>query len=311
MRRIHPLRLSSGVSSRVGVLAGATMSLHPCIAPLRRRRVCVGVLRRRSFPFAAPKPAPLPFTTGNPKKKKETEKKFEELARFLGSELAGKQYTPPFDYFESTRATGSFRVITGDFVTEDGGTGVVHCAPAFGEDDYKVCVAHKVVAKDQLICPLDANGRFTDEGNGRGTQPLASLPPCAAHISMVVACILLVLALLASSCNSRGDPIPKPATSSLRRLGCHTRPADPATPLVPRPPAPMLAACSPIGYAYQLMRLPRVAVPEFKGLFVKDADKGIIQLLKGRGRMYDVRRAGLDPRGSGHCAQLKPRGSGR
>jgi len=129
---------------------------------------------------------------GNPKKKKETEKKFEELARFLGSELAGKQYTPPFDYFESTRATGSFRVITGDFVTEDGGTGVVHCAPAFGEDDYKVCVAHKVVAKDQLICPLDANGRFTDE------------------------------------------------------------------------------------------------VPEFKGLFVKDADKGIIQLLKGRGRMYDV-----------------------
>jgi isoleucyl-tRNA synthetase len=79
---------------------------------------------------------------GNPKKKKDALAKFEELERFPGKKLEGTQYVPPFDYFERTRATGSFRVITGDFVTEDAGTGIVHCAPAFGEEDYKACIAH-------------------------------------------------------------------------------------------------------------------------------------------------------------------------
>ena len=97
----------------------------------------------------------------NPKKKKEAEKKFTELARFAGSTLKGTQYEPPFPYFESTRATGSFHVITGDFVTDDAGTGIVHCAPAFGEEDYKVCMAHGIIKKGEaLVCPLDANGRF-------------------------------------------------------------------------------------------------------------------------------------------------------
>lgn len=87
---------------------------------------------------------------------------------FLGATLKGMQYTPPFPYFESARstdgATGAFRIICGDFVTEDNGTGVVHCAPAFGEEDYKVCIAEGVVRKDNVdsFCPLDANGRFTD-----------------------------------------------------------------------------------------------------------------------------------------------------
>ena len=55
-------------------------------------------------------------------------------------------------------------MITGDFVTDDAGTGIVHCAPAFGEEDYKVCLAHGVIQKgESLVCPLDANGRFTDE----------------------------------------------------------------------------------------------------------------------------------------------------
>jgi len=136
---------------------------------------------------------------GNPKKKKEAEKKFSIVGEpFLGAELKGKQYTPPFAYFEASRskdgATGAFRVICGDFVTEDSGTGIVHCAPAFGEEDYKVCIAEGVVRKDNVdaFCPLDANGRFTE------------------------------------------------------------------------------------------------TVPEFKGLFVKDADKGIIKLLKEKGRMVDV-----------------------
>jgi hypothetical protein len=36
------------------------------------------------------------------------------------------------------KGSGAFKVITGDFVTDDAGTGIVHCAPAFGEEDYKV-----------------------------------------------------------------------------------------------------------------------------------------------------------------------------
>jgi len=101
---------------------------------------------------------------GNPKKKKEAEKKFVEVSRFAGSTLKGLQYEQPFSYFEHKRASGSFHVLTGDFVTDDAGTGIVHCAPAFGEEDYKVCLAHGVIQKGEaLVCPLDANGRFTDE----------------------------------------------------------------------------------------------------------------------------------------------------
>ena len=100
----------------------------------------------------------------DPKKKKEVLKKFTELGRFVGADLAGKQYSPPFDYFESRRAGGAFRVITGDFVTEDAGCGIVHCAPAFGEEDYKVCLTHGVIRKgEKLVCPIDDNGRYTSE----------------------------------------------------------------------------------------------------------------------------------------------------
>ena len=100
----------------------------------------------------------------DPKKKKDVAKKFTELGRFVGADLAGKQYSPPFDYFESRRAGGAFRVITGDFVTEDAGCGIVHCAPAFGEEDYKVCLTHGVIRKgEKLVCPIDDNGRYTSE----------------------------------------------------------------------------------------------------------------------------------------------------
>ena len=101
---------------------------------------------------------------GNPKKAAKAKEQFTELSRFPGSDLKGLQYEPPFPYFESHRATGAFHVVTGDFVTDDAGTGIVHCAPAFGEEDYKVCLAHGVIKKgESLVCPLDANGRFTNE----------------------------------------------------------------------------------------------------------------------------------------------------
>jgi isoleucyl-tRNA synthetase len=55
-------------------------------------------------------------------------------------------------------------VVSDNYVTDDSGTGVVHQAPAFGEDDYRVCLAHGVIEKGEgLPCPVDLNGRFTEE----------------------------------------------------------------------------------------------------------------------------------------------------
>lgn len=59
---------------------------------------------------------------------------------------------------------GAFRVLSDGYVTEESGTGVVHQAPYFGEDDYRVCLAAGVITKDMdMICPVDARGCFTDE----------------------------------------------------------------------------------------------------------------------------------------------------
>jgi isoleucyl-tRNA synthetase len=54
-------------------------------------------------------------------------------------------------------------VIAGDFVTNDVGTGVVHCAPGFGVEDYKVCLKNGLIKPDNPPVPLDASGRFNDQ----------------------------------------------------------------------------------------------------------------------------------------------------
>jgi isoleucyl-tRNA synthetase len=81
----------------------------------------------------------------------------------MGSDLVGKEYVPLFNYFIDKKADGCFRVLGANFVTADTGTGIVHAAPAFGEEDYKVCVKNKIIKPDSPPCPLDANGRFTEK----------------------------------------------------------------------------------------------------------------------------------------------------
>jgi isoleucyl-tRNA synthetase len=54
-------------------------------------------------------------------------------------------------------------VQTAAFVTDSDGTGIVHCAPGFGEDDYNMCVEKKLIEPDDPPVPLDDNGRFTKE----------------------------------------------------------------------------------------------------------------------------------------------------
>ncbi|KAL7017455.1 hypothetical protein ACKWTF_010388 [Chironomus riparius] len=85
------------------------------------------------------------------------------LDKFPGSKLKGLRYDPPFDYFKKYEDV-AFRVLCDNYVTEGSGSGIVHQAPYFGEDDYRVCVDHHVIKRDQeIVCPLDANGRFTKE----------------------------------------------------------------------------------------------------------------------------------------------------
>lgn len=76
-----------------------------------------------------------------------------------GGELVGLSYEPMFPYFKHLKSDGCFRVLAGDFVSVEDGTGLVHIAPGFGEDDFNVCMA---VRKDfPIICPVDEAGCFT------------------------------------------------------------------------------------------------------------------------------------------------------
>lgn len=63
---------------------------------------------------------------------------------FLFLVFSGCRYIPLFDYFMELQAT-AFRVIADNYVTDDSGTGVVHCAPAFSEDDHRVCLAAGII----------------------------------------------------------------------------------------------------------------------------------------------------------------------
>eukprot|EP00977_Amphora_coffeiformis_P029408 scaffold40463_cov206-Amphora_coffeaeformis.AAC.5 len=90
---------------------------------------------------------------------------YEIEEEFKGAVLVGKRYKPLFDFFAHTEQSSEFfRVLADGYVTDDAGTGVVHQAPAFGEDDYRVCLAHGIIQKGgDIPCPVDADGNFTDE----------------------------------------------------------------------------------------------------------------------------------------------------
>ncbi|MDB4989400.1 MAG: Isoleucyl-tRNA synthetase, partial [Myxococcaceae bacterium] len=86
-----------------------------------------------------------------------------ELARLKGKELVGRPYSPLLPYFDKykTREDGSrwcFRVVAADYVTVDAGTGIVHQAPAFGEDDYQVGVREGL----PILRPMDLTGIFDE-----------------------------------------------------------------------------------------------------------------------------------------------------
>ncbi|QWU14922.1 Isoleucyl-tRNA synthetase [Paenibacillus sophorae] len=77
------------------------------------------------------------------------------LSELKGSDLVGKTYQPPFSYIQAERSN----VIVGaSFVTDASGTGIVHMAPAHGEDDYKTCRENGI----SFVNVVDTSGKYTD-----------------------------------------------------------------------------------------------------------------------------------------------------
>ncbi|NUR50230.1 MAG: isoleucine--tRNA ligase [Hamadaea sp.] len=82
---------------------------------------------------------------------------YERVGTLTGAELAGRKYTPLFDFLVEQAGPNAFHVLAADFVSDSDGTGVVHLAPAFGEDDQNACNAAGV----PTIVTVDAHTRFT------------------------------------------------------------------------------------------------------------------------------------------------------
>lgn len=76
-----------------------------------------------------------------------------------GRDLAGLTYEPLFPYFADKKAEGAFRVLVADYVSVEDGTGIVHQAPGFGEEDLVNCRAAGI----PVVVPIDSQGKFTGE----------------------------------------------------------------------------------------------------------------------------------------------------
>lgn len=74
---------------------------------------------------------------------------------YVGQELAGLGYQPPYDFFLDE--PNAFRILVADYVTTEDGTGVVHQASAFGEDDMLTCQQAGI----GVVIPVDMDGKFT------------------------------------------------------------------------------------------------------------------------------------------------------
>jgi isoleucyl-tRNA synthetase len=85
------------------------------------------------------------------------EGRYDILEQFKGSDLAGIEYVPLFTFLKPLKK--AYYTILGDFVTSEEGTGIVHIAPAFGEDDYQAGQKYDL----PVIHPVDKSGKFVDE----------------------------------------------------------------------------------------------------------------------------------------------------
>ena len=88
--------------------------------------------------------------------------KYTVVERIKGSTMLGWRYEPLFDYFYEDFKDVGFRVFNGTYVTADSGVGIVHQAPAFGEEDYNIAMKAGVISDRRLPPnPVDEKGCFT------------------------------------------------------------------------------------------------------------------------------------------------------
>jgi isoleucyl-tRNA synthetase len=80
---------------------------------------------------------------------------YRPVGTLKGSELVGRTYTPLFDFLAGTQ--NAFRVLAGEFVSTEDGTGAVHLAPAFGEEDQRTCLANGI----PTVVTVDDRAQFT------------------------------------------------------------------------------------------------------------------------------------------------------
>ena len=90
--------------------------------------------------------------------------KFKILERVKGKDMLGWQYEPLFDYFYEEFKDVAFRVLNATYVSSESGVGIVHQAPAYGEDDYQVAMKAGIINEKRLPPnPVDEKGIFTPE----------------------------------------------------------------------------------------------------------------------------------------------------
>jgi isoleucyl-tRNA synthetase len=86
-----------------------------------------------------------------------SEDDYEIVEKKKGSQWLGLEYEPLFPYFSERAEQGAFQVYNGDYVSTEDGTGIVHTASGFGEDDYEV-LRHTEI---EPACPIDGECQFT------------------------------------------------------------------------------------------------------------------------------------------------------
>ncbi|KAF1918948.1 tRNA synthetases class I-domain-containing protein [Ampelomyces quisqualis] len=88
--------------------------------------------------------------------------KFKTVQKLKGKDMLGWRYEPLFDYLYDEFKDFGFKVLNDTYVTADSGVGIVHQAPAYGEDDYRVALAHGVISDTRPPPnPVDDAGCFT------------------------------------------------------------------------------------------------------------------------------------------------------
>ncbi len=87
------------------------------------------------------------------------ESEYKIVDRYTGKDLVDIYYEPLFPFFAELAQNNAFRTFNAEYVTTEDGTGIVHIAPGFGEEDYELLRDTEI----PTVCPVDAEGSFTDE----------------------------------------------------------------------------------------------------------------------------------------------------